>query len=446
MSNPIPAGPFSQVSASDGSQVPYYIIPYDKHGACIGPQTRQHLLDSIASGDFSDVFVFSHGWNNDWSAATKRYSEFMDGYIKMRQTHSLPMPAHYKPLMIGIYWPSTALVFFDDEVGPAMAAGDAANAHVAQSLEVIHQLADELPAEDAERFYELMQHSEFSQDEALELATIVKPLYAVDDELHDDVSLDATEIVAMWAAASTLEPTEEELDTVTLADGIEVADPSAAGLGNLLKKLDPRNILRVLTVQQMKDRAGTVGGRGVHQLLVDVLKNAGPRVHLLGHSYGAKVMLSATCNGVLPRSVTSMLLLQPAVSHLCFAHQVPGTERAGGYHVAPERVEKPILSTFSDKDKPLRLTFHLALRRKSDLGEGKIATGGQPPSRFAALGGYGPRGSDEQLIDIHSVNEAYILQSDVPIYGLRGDAAISSHGDISNEATWWALYSLVSAD
>lgn len=95
----------------------------------------------------------------------------------------------------------------------------------------------------------------------------------------------------------------------------------------------------------MKDRAGTVGARGVAPLLTDLLRASEARVHLLGHSFGGKVVLSALCvPSDLPRKVHAALLLQPAVSHLCFAERVPGTDRPGGYRAALQRVERPILS------------------------------------------------------------------------------------------------------
>ena len=124
MPSRLPVGPYRQVNLQDGSQCPFYIIPFDKNGSCIGPQTKQHLIESISQGQFTDIFLFSHGWNNDWTVATTRYENFLSGYMKMRQEHELPVPTGYRPLLVGIYWPSTALVFTETEKGPAIAAGD----------------------------------------------------------------------------------------------------------------------------------------------------------------------------------------------------------------------------------------------------------------------------------------------------------------------------------
>jgi hypothetical protein len=179
------------------------------------------------------------------------------------------------------------------------------------------------------------------------------------------------------------------------------------------------------------------------------------RVHAVGHSYGCKVMLSAVCApSPLTRPLDSLLLLQPAVSHLCFADDIPKIGKPGGYRDALKRVRTPILSTYSEHDFPLHNTFHLALRRDSDLGDQDIGiaadsdtTAGKPPSNFAGLGGYGPRRAGQHLVDpMPKAEEAYpALAPDVAIVGLDGSRGrlISSHGDVTTPATAWALHQLL---
>jgi hypothetical protein len=425
--------------------VPYYIIPFDKRGLCEGPETLKHLIDGAKQGDYSDIFLFSHGWNNDWKAATGRYEHFITGYMNMRREHGLPVPVRYRPLLVGVFWPSAVLVS-EAEVGPDIAAGDPAamDDAVAEERIQVRELAAELPADRAERFYELTQKDSLDEQEALELAGIARVFYGdEDEELQLGAPASAEEIVNIWAKASP-EPTSPfDFSTV---DASATAEPRAALFGGLFQKLRPRNIARTLSVYQMKDRAGRVGAHGVGPLLRRLLETSDARVHLLGHSYGAKVVLAAASSGGdLPRKVDSMLLLQAAVSHLCFAEKLPGTGRAGGYRNVLNRVNKPILSTFSANDRALTKEFHLFLRRDDDVGEVQIAAAGEPPNKYAALGGFGPRGCGEKLIDIKNVNQPYDLDPGTKIYGLRGTRTISSHGGISNESTWWALYSLVSS-
>lgn len=445
MGTSLPAGPYRQVRLNDGSETPFYIIPFDKRGVCSGPQTRQHLIDAAKSGQYTDIFLFSHGWNNDWTVATKRYEDFLSGYLQMRRDMNLPTAADYRPLLVGIFWPSTALVFTESEKGPAIAAGDpaAVDAAVGEQLDELASLADELPPERATRLYTLAQKDLLSPDEALELAGLLEPFYNKNEDPFEAAApISAQDLLAVWADAATSDADLDDFGTVPHSSGD--GPQAAGGIGDFVKKLDPRSIIRTATVYQMKDRAGRVGFHGVGPLLADLLKASEARLHLIGHSYGGKIVLSAASYGEAPpRKLASMLLLQPAVSHLCFAHEVPRSGKPGGYRPVLERVEHPILSTFSTHDFPLTKTFHLALRRKDDLGEARIAGPGDPPSKYAALGGFGPRRCGEKLIDILPAGTPYSFDPNVSIYGLRGDNAIKGHGDISNDSTWWALYSLV---
>lgn len=448
MPDRLAAGPYRLLPLDNNTEIPYYVIPFDKQGRCDGPQTRAHLIEAVRNGLYTDVFIFSHGWNNDWTVATKRYEDFMNGYIGMRRMHGLAVTNPYRPLLVGVFWPSTALTFGVSEAGPQIAAGDpeAIDRAVAEERTAVREVAEQLPEQNVNRFYELSQKDTLLEVEARELAGIVQPLYATGrDEVPEAGAPTPEEIIGAWRGLS---PQPEDLNdfgtTNAPADG-----PQTAGFGDVLRKFDPRKIIRMLSVWQMKDRAGTVGARGVSPLLRDLLSadqtsQQPARLHLIGHSYGAKVMLSAIAVGSAPsRKIHSLLLLQAAVSHLCFADQVPDTTRPGGYRSVLERVKAPVLSTFSAQDFPLTKTFHIALRRSEDLGDAQIASD-EPPSVYAALGGFGPRRAAEKLLDIHDVKQAYDLSGAPPIIGLRATRTISGHGDISNESTWWALYSLVS--
>jgi pimeloyl-ACP methyl ester carboxylesterase len=164
--------------------------------------------------------------------------------------------------------------------------------------------------------------------------------------------------------------------------------------------------------------------------------------HVVGHSYGAKVMLSALTVSTLPRTVASALLLQPAISYLSFAVDADGKHHAGGYRPALERVDQPILATFSSRDVALGRLFHLAVRRASDIGEQRIAAG--PPSRYAALGGYGAEGlaaGEGRQVSAHLEGETYgeIRTPGIRVVSIESSQQISGHGDVSNLTTWWML-------
>lgn len=461
---PAITGPFPL----DGVQMPTWLLRFDKHGACTSPATRALLLDKLRSGAHSDVVLFSHGWNNDFDDAAAMYARFLRAFETLAATHPLPRgSAGFAPLFVGVVWPSIWLSFDSGPqiAGAAGAPGASAADAVADSA-AAQALADRVAAgsgtQAAERLYELLALPRLDEAQARELATLAAPAFGslADDETGTSRDTSADELLAMLRAMQQADagaaPPRRPID-----EWGEAAPPAAAGAAEpqaagLLSFLDPRQALRLFSVYQMKDRAGVVGAHGVAALLRDVIAAAGAatRVHAVGHSYGCKVMLSALCAPPAPpRPLNSLLLLQPAVSHLCFADVIARSGKPGGYRIAFERVQGPILSTYSGKDFALHNTFHLALRRDSDLGEQDIGiaadtdtSAGKPPSNFAALGGYGPRRAGQRLIDpMPSAGADYpAFGAGDAVIGLDGSQGlIGSHGDITSPATAWALHRLM---
>jgi pimeloyl-ACP methyl ester carboxylesterase len=363
-------------------------------------------------------------------------------------------------LFIGVVWPSIWLSF---NSGPQIAAAAPAAAQEALEDDATTQaLADRVAAtgklQSVERLYTLLALPRLDDAQARELAALAAPAFGTvtDDETGTSRSTSVDELLAMLRAmqqaeAGTAAP-PRSIDQWGEAAPVS-ADLQTAGFADFL---DPRNALRLFSVYQMKDRAGVVGAHGIATLLRDVIAAAGgTRVHAVGHSYGCKVILSAVCAPPpLPRSLDSLLLLQPAVSHLCFADLIPRVGKPGGYRNALERVRTPILSTYSDDDFALHKTFHLALRRDSDLGEQDIGiaadiytTAGTPPSNYAALGGFGPRRAGQRLVDpIPAAGTPYpAFDAADAVIGLDGSQGlIGSHGDITSPTTAWALHQLLS--
>jgi hypothetical protein len=437
----LPARPYRTLKTVEGDEFPYYIIPFDDDGWCEAPKTLEDLLD--CAQDFSDIFLFSHGWNNDWSVATKRYEHFISGFQNLRADYHLPASSDYRPLLVGVFWPSQALAWFTSEVGPQMAsAADLQDEEATTVSQTLREIASLLPKKHRPRFYELAQADAVDEAGAKELASMLARLTQADDEAGPERAPSAADLLA---AAVSLSPVEPDFDVIGTATG-SATDPDAAfGLGDVVKKLDPRNLLKPFTVWQMKDRAGTVGANGVSRLLEDLLVRSAARVHLLGHSFGCKVVMTALCKpATLSRRVESALLLQAAVSQYAFAMKVPERNVPGGFAGARERVRRPIVATFSSHDRELSSMFHLAVRRHDDLGELQFAAGGTP-SRYAALGGYGPQNSDAAIVAIGHVESDYDLSGSGRVIGIDGSRTISGHGDVSNESTWWLAYSLATA-
>ena len=427
--------PWKTLSGELGD-VPFYIVQFDKDGNCTSPAARDHLVD--ASGSKSDVFLFSHGWNNDWDAATKRYDRFIERFIKVRRARWSPPSRVFAPVLVGVFWPSAALVA-PWERGPDIAATGAGDPDVLA-------LAAELDPAARARFLEMTAAPETAVPD--ELAQLLAPVLAGGDE---DLGADADaptkdDLLEVWQAAGAHDAAAPDQPTGGfIPDDPVAADPAGgAPVGAGWNPVDwVRDAVRATTVLLMKDRAGRVGGRGVAEML-RMLADASDRnrISLVGHSYGCKVLLSALCNRDAPsRTIDSALLLEPALSCYAFTDSIDG--HPGGYRNAFDRVRLPIVSTYSSHDEPLTKYFHLAVRRKSDLAEAVIA--GQPPSKFAALGGYGPQGVDAEWIDMPAVADPYPLATARRIIGVDGTKFIASHGAVETPETAWALLSQVQA-
>src|SRR5207244_3366109 len=81
-----------------------------------------------------------------------------------------------------------------------------------------------------------------------------------------------------------------------------------------------------------------------------------PRLHLIGHSFGAKLVTSAILGGVAAESLT---LLLGAFSAFSFAPEVPGFDRPGFYHpvLADGRVHGRIAVLHSAHDRALGIFY-----------------------------------------------------------------------------------------
>ncbi|MCC9711839.1 hypothetical protein E4N62_45500 [Streptomyces sp. MNU76] len=439
------------VALAGGATADLFLLRYDSDGTLLSVETEKKVKRALATS--SDVFLFSHGWNNVFQTALDRYRSFITGYAGQGQTYGVPKPPGYKPLLIGVIWPSTSFVF-PWEAGPAIAAAPSPDGREAAEVEEMLQLLTEsLPAPVRAAFVEHIDgRTALGRDDALQLADLALQFLRGEDA--DDGGSrrpNASEFLDVWAQLDGGDETFDD-DSSNEIGLVQEVDDEAVGMAGGFS-LDPRNLLRAATVWKMKARAGDIGAHGVGPLVGHILSKDGPRLHLIGHSFGARVLLSALATAAPPRKAHSMLLLQPAVNRWCFASDVAGTGRKGGYHAVPELVERPVLTTLSKHDGPLHNFFHLAMRG-SHLGEPDIAAVGNP-DLYGALGGYGPSDNRQGRTarqDALSPQDRYDLANGARVIAVDGslsignEPAIPSHGAISSPVTWWALHCLTRPD
>jgi len=340
MADQLPAGPYRMLETDSGVQAPWYIIPFDEQGICQGPLTQQQMFSTLSNDAYTDIFLFSHGWNNDWNDASTSYANFLSGYTKMRQDHALAYGRPFRPLLVGVFWPSIALVLPWESAPSFAGAPDPhlQDQQVTQQQSEIQSLARNIASSDLERFYALAQHSPgLSQDEALELARILSPFYMAG--ANDDLPAKGprptavADVVKLWLTISGMSPSTAEPGKLRFADDTTTA-PQAAGD---LSSLDPRMIIRMATVLQMKDRAGTVGAHGVGPMLQNLLANSGPaQLHLVATRMAARLF---SRHFVIRISLAQSIRSTPAAGYLVplFRQRRHGSGTARGVSSSPRQ-------------------------------------------------------------------------------------------------------------
>jgi hypothetical protein len=167
--------------------------------------------------------------------------------------------------------------------------------------------------------------------------------------------------------------------TVELKSGPMLDQGGGAGIGSSLDsfKTAALNILNFTTYYEMKTRAGTVGNNGAAPL-IDKLAAKVDRIHLIGHSFGGR-LVAAAAKGSTTNKMASLTLLQAAFSHNGFSKVMKGVFRNV---VEAKRIAGPILITNTKNDKAVGLAYPIASRINNDTA---MAIGDKN-DRFGGIG------------------------------------------------------------
>ncbi|GAB2912588.1 serine-threonine protein kinase [Streptomyces heilongjiangensis] len=368
------------MAASDMSVTPYWEVAFDADGD-VDTGQRDRLLDGVVRRGVADLVVFAHGWNSDRSGATGLYSRFFAPFPALAPSARLGYA--------GVLWPS--MRFSDEPIPdftpvPAPAAARPAldkrtrNALLevfpgrAALVERIARLLELRPDEDAslEEFGRLVRLLVEAPPQGPQGAFTADTLAeGVPEGTPGMLCGDTAGVCAEFAAALA------EVEAAGAAAEAP-ADVSAAGPPGVMTGAavpgpqvwdGARELLRQATYFAMKRRAGTVGERGLGRLLGRLAEEAPDvRVHLVGHSFGARLVsfaLRGLPRGV--RTVKSVTLLQAAFSHYAFAARLPHDPRASGVlNGQQKRIDGPLVCCHSRHDSALGTIYPLASRLAGD--------------------------------------------------------------------------------
>ncbi len=219
----------------------------------------------------------------------------------------------------------------------------------------------------------------------------------------------------------------------------------AAGLGEFFSGIwsGVRNLLNYTTYYQMKERAGLVGANGLNPILRAIqAEHAGLRMHLIGHSFGGRLVTAtvAGANDAALLPVATLSLLQAAFSHYGFAKEWDGTNN-GFFHrvVSAQAVAGPTIVTCTANDRAVGLAYPIA-----SLLAGQVAAGiGDKDDKYGGIGRNGaqktPRTVDMLLLD----GTAPYQLTNGGVHNLSTDRFIMDHGDVDNKEVVYAVASAI---
>ena len=423
--------------------IPYLDAQFDKNGSLQAPV-------ALPAG-VTDLFVISHGWNNNAEAARSLYQRFFTNFVAVARPDDLP---GRRFAIVGVIWPSKE---FDELVAIAGAPGGAqgaAGVHAAdegsrRAVEAKLDRMKELFTEPAEQqllgdLKALVPDLEDKASARLMFVEKVRSLLNPSAANREDAS-DSFFKGRGDDLMDNLKVDEEDLDADVAGPGggaslplgigsTAAASGGAAAVTSLLAgfSVAALNVLNFSTYFEMKDRAGTVGRNGVARL-IDQLAPSVQKIHLVGHSFGGRVVAAAAASSTTDK-IASMALLQTAFSHSGFSKRSNGFFRSVVDH---QRVHGPILVTHTSNDTAVGIAYPLASRINGD----RTAAFGDKDDVFGGLG----RNGAQQMQDgetiagrLSAVGASYAFRAGA-FFNLEASEFIKSHGDVTGREVAHAI-------
>ena len=427
--------------------IPYFEAEFDKNGKPTSPSPV--LPDKV-----TDLFVVSHGWNNDKDEAEALYEELFTNFMAVGDPADL---AGRSLAIIGVIWPSKK---FDELVaasGEDQAAGGGASLNTSAASDPVSLAAITAKLDAMERFF-----SDPSDVQRLRRARALLP------DLEDKATARRQFVEELRGLLDPLAANKEDASTRFFKDdgndimkNLQIADKdldkglsapqggaslpvgggaAAGGAGGAVgfkQKIAgflgaAMNVLNYTTYYEMKTRAGTVGKNGVGPLVDDLAPKV-DQIHLVGHSFGGRVVTAAATASTTEK-IRSMSLLQSAFSHNGFSKQMSGFFRSV---VESNRVHGPILVTHTPNDRAVGIAYPLASRLSGD----QAAALGDKNDKFGGLGRNGA-----QKMEAGETSDGVLLDTDGAynfaagrFFNLEASKFISGHSDVRGRQVAYAI-------
>ena len=420
--------------------LPFFPLEITKDGKLFSAEQKSAIRNAISQTDASkltDVFVISHGWNNDMADARNLYDGLFNSISALIPKHA--SLANRKFAIVGVFWPSKK--FADSELIPSGGAAgigdggaDLSSSVVKQKLESLKGTFDVPDAAALDRAKALIDGIENSPAQQKEFVDIIRALVpktssdAADGASDKFLSHPAGEVLKTLSVPPMSAPPPSGGGGGAL--GLDDPAGGAASLGDFFSgvKAAASRLLNLATYFQMKERAGVIG-KALNEMLAS-MRQLRPdlRIHLIGHSFGARVVTAAVDGPVAVRPA-SLALLQGAFSHNGFTEKFDG--RADGFFrkvISQSKVDGPIFATHTVNDKAVGIAYALASRFSND----QATDFGDENDVFGGLGRNGAvKMKPGEFVKGTLLAETAAYQfAAKKVHNLRADAFISGHSDV----------------
>jgi hypothetical protein len=363
-------------------------LEFDAGGGLVDAAAPAAVDAMLKAPGITDLVVLSHGWNNTKTDAMTLYGTL---WRNVAVALSRKNPAEIA--VAGIVWPAKQFsTDFDDAAAVASAAGrtlsvgdgdggaDLGEDALETQIKEVEDLFGPRGAAVAAAARKAAQRIDFESANALfdsASAAVTPP--PGDPELEKNAELFAPAESPEVALGALIQPPQ-------ISAAPELGHVSGLGdaIGNLFS--GPRaavgRVLNQLTYYEMKTRAGVVGAALGGRTLPALRTSPGKRLHLIGHSFGARLVTAAASAlpAHSPFEFFSLTLLQGA-----FSHNGLSAAASGAFASVVGRPTGPISITHTHNDRACTFWYALASRLSQDTTKGF----GDADDVFGAMGANG---------------------------------------------------------
>lgn len=428
---------------------PYWRISFDADGNPTDSVADQFIAE-VDPGTVTDVFVFSHGWGTSMSGADELYNDMFPRLEKAANAAGLTSAGY-----AGVFWPA---LWFPDPAPARMgllrpdlgATNPGAVNALLSGAEIATSLSQGFTgpsdAEALNRMANLIDQGLVDAARGVSVDEAKPNILAFHEALNSLVRKppDAPEDRGENALLSSAAPERDYARLAAVMGTVPVvAELGLGDLGNVWN--GAKDALRIASYYEMKGRAGVIGATGLGPRLESLHAQApAVRVHLIGHSFGAR-LVSYALSGITTADrspVASLTIVQGAFSHWSFT---PGPNMpwgdAGALTSYADRVHGPLLSTLTQFDWAVGQWYPRAsFFSQTDNSLARQLSGA--PSQWGGLGADGYQGVDSATdLDIQNTGTPYDFQAG-HFYRVNAEAVIKdtaqssfagAHSDIRHD-------------